>query len=106
MLPEIKNTILILSSSMAVAIFAKATLITALGLIAARLARDSRASVRYALLAVTFGALLALPAASQANGTDGPFFTAVREQLGLRLEPRKSQVVTYVIEKVERPAEN
>ncbi len=64
MLPEIKNAILVLSSSLAVSTLAKATVIMALGLIAARLARRSQASVRHALLAVTFGALLALPAAS------------------------------------------
>ena len=64
MLPEIRNTILTLSSSLAVTTLAKATVITTLGLIAAQLARRSRASVRHALLAVTFGALLALPAAS------------------------------------------
>jgi uncharacterized protein (TIGR03435 family) len=33
-------------------------------------------------------------------------FNALTEQLGLRLEPRKGPVPVYVIEKIEKPAEN
>jgi TonB family protein len=55
---------LAVSSSPAASIVAKATVITALGLICARLARRSRAAVRHALLAAAFGVLLALPVAS------------------------------------------
>ena len=33
-------------------------------------------------------------------------FTAVTEQLGLRLEPKRGPVQVYVVEKIERPAEN
>lgn len=37
----------------------------------------------------------------------GPtIFTALREQLGLKLESTKGQVTTYVIEHVEKPSEN
>lgn len=41
------------------------------------------------------------------NGDGGPtLFTALREQLGLRLEAKKGLVTTYAIEHVEKPSEN
>jgi uncharacterized protein (TIGR03435 family) len=56
------------------------------------------------------------PRAPQANAeggstiTDGnsgvSVFTAIKEQLGLKLEPQKSAVPFYVVEKVEKPTEN
>jgi len=33
-------------------------------------------------------------------------FTALREQLGLRLVPETGQVDTFVVESVQRPSEN
>ena len=60
----INNAMIAGSLSLAVATLAKATAIAALGLIGARMARRSRASLRHALLAVTFGALAALPLVS------------------------------------------
>jgi bla regulator protein BlaR1 len=46
-------------------------------------------------------------AANTSSESSGPsLFTALREQLGLRLESVKSPVDTIVIEHIERPAEN
>lgn len=42
-----------------------------------------------------------------ASPTGGPsLFTALTEQLGLRLESRKGPVQVYVVEKIEKPGEN
>lgn len=42
-----------------------------------------------------------------AGDSGGPsMFTAVKEQLGLRLESAKGPVTTYVIERAEKPSEN
>jgi uncharacterized protein (TIGR03435 family) len=44
------------------------------------------------------------------RGTDNPdapsFFTALQEQLGLKLEPGRAPLQTLVIEHIERPSEN
>lgn len=64
MIRAINGVMLVLGSSLAASIVAKATLITAVGLIAAWQARRSRAAVRHALLAASFAALLALPVAA------------------------------------------
>jgi uncharacterized protein (TIGR03435 family) len=47
-----------------------------------------------------------LSAPNSAETRYGSIFTAVREQLGLRLEPTKSKVELLVIERLERPSEN
>jgi uncharacterized protein (TIGR03435 family) len=64
MMPAIDGMMIALSGSVAASIAAKATAVMALGLIGARLARRSRAAVRHAILAASFGVLLVLPAAS------------------------------------------
>jgi uncharacterized protein (TIGR03435 family) len=52
--------------------------------------------------------LLAQPSSDEpASATSGPsIFTALTEQLGLRLETQKGSVPVYVIEKIEKPEEN
>jgi uncharacterized protein (TIGR03435 family) len=47
-----------------------------------------------------------LSAANSVETRYGSIFTAVREQLGLKLEPTKSNVEMLVIERLERPSEN
>jgi len=46
------------------------------------------------------------PNAATTAGDTPDFFTAVQEQLGLRLAPTTSQVEVLVIDHVERPSEN
>ena len=61
MMPDIDAMLLAVSGSLAASVVVKATVIVALGLAGAGLARGSRAAVRHAVLAVAFAALAALP---------------------------------------------
>jgi uncharacterized protein (TIGR03435 family) len=64
MMTAINGAMLAAGSSLAALIVVKVTVLAALGLAAAWLGRRSRAAVRHALLAVTFGATLVLPITS------------------------------------------
>ena len=44
-----------------------------------------------------------IPAADADSAT---VFTALQDQLGLRLEPRKAPIQVFVIDRIERPSEN
>ena len=44
------------------------------------------------------------PTAIEASGPS--FFTAIQEQLGLKLEPAKAQLPILVIDSIQRPTEN
>jgi uncharacterized protein (TIGR03435 family) len=46
-----------------------------------------------------------IPPAS-ANASAAPFFTAIQEQLGLKIEATKGPVAALVVDKAERPSEN
>jgi uncharacterized protein (TIGR03435 family) len=45
-------------------------------------------------------------AASAGDLRHPSIFTALTEQLGFRLEPKKGPVLVFVIEKIARPSEN
>src|SRR4051812_44827692 len=64
MMSAIREAMLAAGNSPAATLLVKATAAVALGLVPVRIARNCRAAVRHALLAATFGVLLALPLVS------------------------------------------
>jgi TonB family protein len=87
MTSEIKEAMLAVSASLVGSTLVKETVMLAVGLLAARLARRSRAAVRHALLTATFGALVALPAVSLVSP---PVRVAVRIAAPVSNAPRTS----------------
>jgi uncharacterized protein (TIGR03435 family) len=63
MIPLVSRAIVAISTSLALSIVVKITVIMAVALFAARLARGSRAAVRHSVLATAFGAALVIPIA-------------------------------------------
>lgn len=61
MMSVVDGAMLAASNSLGVLIVVKATLILTLALIGVRVARRTRPSIRHAILAAAFGALMALP---------------------------------------------
>jgi uncharacterized protein (TIGR03435 family) len=52
-----------------------------------------------------FGGMQVPPPSDKADAPP-PLFTAIQEQLGLKLEPTKAEVPVLVIDKVEKPSDN
>ena len=54
----------------------------------------------------SFGGRDAPPKSPEGAETQPDLFTAIQQQLGLKLEPARAQVDVLVIDKVEKPSEN
>jgi uncharacterized protein (TIGR03435 family) len=84
MIPLVSRAIVAISSSFALSIVIKTTAIMAPALLAARLARGSRAAVRHALWAAVFGVVLVMPIACLVSP---PVHVAVPEMAESRTAP-------------------
>src|SRR5262245_42133561 len=83
MMPILKDLVPVVDGSAAVAILSKVTIVLAVALVAARLARKSSAAIRHGVLAAAFAVLLVLPIASAVVPTIPVAFTvAVPESVG------------------------
>jgi uncharacterized protein (TIGR03435 family) len=52
------------------------------------------------------GGVPGLDAAAAPGDGNGSIFTAIQDQLGLRLEPRRAAVEVIVVDRIERPSQN
>jgi len=52
------------------------------------------------------GGVLGLDAPAAPGKDRGSIFTAIQDQLGLRLDPQKAPVEVIVVDRIERPSDN
>jgi uncharacterized protein (TIGR03435 family) len=85
-----------------------AFLATMLRSAAGRYVVDKTGLAGYYRLVLTYDRLAGIrPPAATASADDPPsVFTAVQEQLGLKLEPSRSMIDVLVVDRLERPTEN
>ncbi len=78
-----------------------------LGGLVGRLVNDRTGLEGFYALTLNFSAPRLGPSPEPAAIDDAPeIFTALQEQLGLKLQPEKSMVPVFVIDQIERPSEN
>jgi len=84
-----------------------ANLAQSLGSLAGRLVNDRTGLEGFYALTLNFSVRRLGASAEPAPIDDAPeIFTALQEQLGLKLQPEKSMVPVFVIDHIERPSEN
>ena len=83
-------------------------LVGSLGGLAGRLVNNRTGLQGFYSLTLTFSPPRTPAASSDASlpGDAPEFFTALHEQLGLKLQPEKTMVPVFVIDRIERPTEN
>jgi bla regulator protein blaR1 len=83
------------------------SLVGSLGGLAGRLVNNRTGLRGFYSLTLTFAPPRTPEASDAPLPDDAPeFFTALQEQLGLKLQPEKSMVPVFVIDRIERPTEN
>ena len=84
-----------------------ANLAQSLGGLAGRLVNDRTGLEGFYAFTLNFSAPRLGPSPDPAPVDDAPeIFTALQEQLGLKLQPEKTMVPVFVIDQIERPSEN
>jgi beta-lactamase regulating signal transducer with metallopeptidase domain len=109
MMPSMSDAALLLSQTIELSLVVKATLILLAGLVATKLTRTARASVRHLVIASTFAALIALPlllAAAPALTIDVPVTPSPGAAAAAAFNPRAAQsesVATQAAPRESRP---